>query len=128
MSPSPTFDCSACTKFFATFFRSIFPSKSFKIPDWIPSLAQPSIPYDLSPPSYHQFTKFVRRMKASGSPCPLDKISIIPFKRCPYLRSYLTELFRIIWKSGNTPRAWKKACTILIHKKVTLQIQLILGP
>ena len=117
MSLSPTFDCSACTKFFATFFRSIFPSKSFKIPDWIPSLAQPSIPYDLSPPSYHQITKVVRRMKASGSPCPLDKISIIPFKRCPYLRSYLTELFRIIWKSGNTPRAWKKACTILIHKK-----------
>ena len=117
MSPSPTFDCSACTKLFANFFRSIFLSKSFKIPDWIPSHAQPSIPYDLRPPSYHQITKVVRRMKASGSPCPLGKVSIIPFKRCPYLRSYLTELFRIIWKSVNTPRAWKKACTILINKK-----------
>ena len=56
-------------------------------------------------------------MKASGSPCPSDKISIIPFKRCPYLRSYITELFRIIWQSGEIPCVWKKACTVLIHKK-----------
>ena len=62
---------------FATFFRSIFSLKSFKIP---------------------------------------NKISIIPFKRCPHLRSYLTELFRIIWKSGKNPHVWKRACTILIHK------------
>ena len=117
MSRSPTFDCSTCTKFFATFFRSISPLISFQIPDWIPSLAQPSIPYDVTPPSYHQITKVVRRIKASGSPYPLDKISIIPFKHCPYLRSYLTELFRIIWKSGKAPHVWKRACTILIHKK-----------
>ena len=56
-------------------------------------------------------------MKASGSPCPLDKISVIPFKRCSYLRSYLTGLSRAIWQSGDTPREWKRACTILIHKK-----------
>ena len=56
-------------------------------------------------------------MKASSSPCPLDKISIIPFKRCPYLRSYIAELFRIIWQSGEVPVEWKKACTVLIHKK-----------
>ena len=84
MSPSPISDYSACTQIFATFFRSIFPSKSFKIPERIPSLAQSSIPYDLSPPSYHQITKVIHRMKASGSPCPLNKIPIIPFKRCPY--------------------------------------------
>ena len=121
ISQSPTFDCSTCTQFFATFFRSIFPLKSFKILDWIPSFAHPSIPHDLTPPSYHHIKQVLRRMKASGSPCPLDKVSIIPFKRCPYLRSYLrsylTELFRIIWKSGITPHIWKRACTILIHKR-----------
>ena len=56
-------------------------------------------------------------MKASGSPCPLDKISIIPFKRCTYLRSYITEVIRLIWISCNIPDEWKKACTVLIHKK-----------
>ena len=43
-------------------------------------------------------------MKASGSHCPLDTLSIIPFKRCPYLRSYVTEIICLI-------------CTALIHKK-----------
>ena len=56
-------------------------------------------------------------MKTSGSPCPLDQLSIICFKRCPFLRSYLTELVRAVWLSGTIPDQWKKSCTILIHKK-----------
>ena len=56
-------------------------------------------------------------MKTSGSPCPLDQISIISFKRCPYLRTYLKELIQAVWLSGSVPDEWKKACTILIHKK-----------
>ena len=34
-----------------------------------------------------------------------------------YLRSYITEIIRVIWISGNIPHEWKSACTILIHKK-----------
>ena len=56
-------------------------------------------------------------MKASGSPCPLDQLSIICFKRCPFLRSYLTDLIRAVRLSGTIPSEWKKASTILIHKK-----------
>ena len=56
-------------------------------------------------------------MKASGSPCPLDQLSIISFKRCPFLRTYLTDLIHAVWLSGTIPSEWKKACTILIHKK-----------
>ena len=56
-------------------------------------------------------------MKTYGSPCPLDQLSIICFKRCPFLRSYLAELFRAVWLSRAIPDEWKKACTILIHEK-----------
>ncbi|CAB4011028.1 Hypothetical predicted protein [Paramuricea clavata] len=56
-------------------------------------------------------------MKLSGSPCPLDQLSIICFKRCPYLRTYLSELIHEVWLSGTVPNEWKKAGTILIHKK-----------
>ena len=56
-------------------------------------------------------------MKSSGPPCPLDKISIICSKRCPYLRSFLTDIISLIWKPGQIPAEWKKACTILLHKK-----------
>ena len=53
----------------------------------------------------------------SGSPCPLDQISVICLKRCPYLRTYLTEIIHVAWSSGIVPSECKKACTILIHKK-----------
>ena len=56
-------------------------------------------------------------MKTSGSPCPLDQISIICYKRCPYLRSYLTAIIAEIWKKKVIPPTWKRAITILIHKK-----------
>ena len=56
-------------------------------------------------------------MKASGSPCPLDQIPIIVFKRSAYLQSYLTAIINRIWVSGKIPKAWKKAVSILIHKK-----------
>ena len=56
-------------------------------------------------------------MKASGSRCPLDEIYIIPFKRCPYLRSYITAVFNVIWQSCEIPADWKKACKVLVHKK-----------
>ena len=56
-------------------------------------------------------------MKASGSPSPLDYISITCFKRCPFLRTVITRLLRTIWRLDSIPREWKKACTILVHKK-----------
>ena len=56
-------------------------------------------------------------MKLSASPCPLDQLSIICFKRCPYLRSYVTNIIHETWKSQAVLTIWKKACIILIHKK-----------
>ena len=38
-------------------------------------------------------------------------------KRCPFLRTYLTELIRAVWLSGTVPTEWKRGCTILIHKQ-----------
>ena len=66
-------------------------------------------------------------MKASGSPCPLDKISIIPFKHCPFHRSYITAVFNTIWVSGEIPAEWKKACTVLAQKRVIHRILQISG-
>ena len=44
----------------------------------------------LSPLTYQEITRTFRKMKTSGSQCPLDQISMIPFAHCPYLRSYVT--------------------------------------
>ena len=56
-------------------------------------------------------------MKSNGSPCPLDQILVIAFKRSVYLRSYLTKIIQVAWCNRTIPEAWKRAVTILIHKK-----------
>ena len=113
----PSFDKERCTKFVLKSFSAINKSKLFCIPSWIPPFAPPQVPFNLDPPSYQQITNIIRNMKSSGSPCSLDQISIISFKRCPYLRSYITEIIKVVWSSGTLPNNWKKACTVLAHKK-----------
>ena len=104
----PTFDLAQCTAYFTKTFSAIIPNKTFNIPSWIPKL---------NSPTYNEITNVIRKMKPSGSPCPLDQISVICLKRCPYLRTYLTEIIHAAWSSGTVPSECKKACTILIHKK-----------
>ena len=113
----PSFNMTQCLSHFTKTLAAIHPNKLFNIPSWIPALSDPEIQFDLDPPSYQQVTNIIRKTKASGSPCPLDQLSIICFKRCPFLRTYLTDLIRAVWLSGTIPSEWKKACTILIHKK-----------
>ncbi len=112
----PSFTMSECLTYFRKTLAAIHPTKLFQIPSWIPKLCNPQSQFDLDPPTYQQITAVIRKMKASGSPCPLDQLSIICFKRCPYLRTYLTELIRAVWLSGVIPIEWKRACTILTHK------------
>ena len=116
-SALPSLNKSDCLSFFKKYFSVRSPSKSFSIPSWIPSLATPQVPFNLDPPSYQEISRIIRNMKTSASPCPLDQASIISFKRCPYLRSYLTQLISAVWSSGSVPSAWKRACTVLVHKK-----------
>ena len=116
-SSLPSFNLAHCTSYFTKTFSAISLNKTFNIPSWIPKFASPQTPFKLDPPTYQEITNVIRKMKLSGSPCPLDQISIICFKRCPYLRSYLTEIIHAAWSRGVVPSEWKKACTILIHKK-----------
>jgi len=115
----PSFSSEVCSRYFAKLFSPESPYKKFLIPNWLPALPPPSIHFTCEPPSYEKVTKIIRKMKASGSPSPLDYISITCFKRCPFLRTVITRLLRTIWRSGSIPREWKKACTILVHKKGT---------
>ena len=113
----PTFSMIECLTYFKRTLSAINTHKLFCIPSWIPKLSEPVINFDLEPPTYRQVTNIIRRMKACASPCPLDQLSIICFKRCPFLRTYLTEVIRSVWSSKSVPAEWKKACSVLIHKK-----------
>ena len=56
-------------------------------------------------------------MKSSGSPCPLDQVSIACFKRCPYLRSFIWNTCTEVLRSNSLPAQWTKAAIISIHQK-----------
>ena len=87
----PTFTMSECLNYFSKTLAAVNPSKLFQIPSWIPKFNNPQIQFDLDPPSYRQITTVIRKMKASGSPCPLDQISVICFKRCPLWQAKLDK-------------------------------------
>ena len=113
----PTFNQIVCTDYFRKTLQSMNPTKRFTIPSWIPAFKTPTYQYDVTPPMYQEITKITRRMKAFGSPCPLNQISIIVFKRCPYFRSYLQLIFKNISSTGQIPSMWKKQSRFLFPKR-----------
>ena len=56
-------------------------------------------------------------MKARSSPCPIDAISVIIFKRCPILRTCLVRFLSACWERNYYPKIWRRATVTLIHKK-----------
>ena len=113
----PSFNKEVCTTYFKKSFeenqaKCVFPEQS-----WIPRFYPPSSSFNTKPPTYREVTNVIKKMKSSGCPCPLDQIPILVFKHCPHLRSYLTAVLEQVWESGKIPEVWKKATTILIHKK-----------
>jgi hypothetical protein len=112
----PIFNKLICTDYFKKLLRYSNPMRRFSIPSLIPRFKEPDKAFDESPPTYREISKIIHKMKARGSPCPLDQIPIIVFKKSPYLRSYLTMIISKIWTAGEIPIIWKKAYSILIHK------------
>ena len=104
----PSFDAVQGTTYFGNALKCVNRMKVFTIPSWIPKLKEPS---------YQEITRTIKRMKSSGSPYPLDQISIICLKRCPYLRSFMLNTWTKVLRSNTLPSQWTKAAPILIHKK-----------
>ena len=98
---------------------SVNPTKVFNLPSWIPTLSDPVIPFNLEPPTYQQISNVIRKMKASGSPCPLDQLSIICFKRCP--RTYLSEIISTAWSTGSVIHKKENANDPADFRPITLQ-------
>ena len=108
-----------CTEYFRKTLQSMNPTKRFTIISWIPTFKTPTYQYDITPPTYQEITKIIRRMKASGSPCPLDQISIIVFKRC-HICVHTCSLFsKRLLLQDRFPLCLKKQLRFLFTKKAS---------
>ena len=77
----------------------------------------PTAPFDMTVPSYSEITKIVHKIKGSASACPLDQISVLVLKNCPYVRTILHRIICHCWNEKTLPKIWKYGFTVLIHKK-----------
>jgi uncharacterized Zn-finger protein len=112
----PAFNKETCFDFFRQVLSEKRKRKTFSLPSWLKPLPKPVTEFDLSPPTYKEVTAVIRKTKSSGSPCPLDHISILPMKHCPALRTYLWQILTVCWEQKIFPEAWKNGITILAHK------------
>ena len=113
----PSFSNAACFEYFSKLFKKKRSAASFTRPDWMPSYENPEKDFNCNAPTYAELNKIIGKMRTASAACPLDQISIITLKRCPYLRTYLLEIIRTAWESKQSPADWKQAITVLIHKK-----------
>ena len=91
--------------------------KAFTIPLWLKPLDLPTNEFNLEKPTYREITNVIRKTKLSASPCPLDQISVIALKNCPYLGTQLWRFISKAWENALFIKTWRKGITILIHKK-----------
>ncbi|ESN91408.1 hypothetical protein HELRODRAFT_165440 [Helobdella robusta] len=101
-SLTPSFRIDDCKKYFYNILHDPFHNK-FRLPNWVPTLQQPTIPCNINPPTYHEIATVIRKCKHRTSPCLLDQISIIVFKKCPMLRTIPHQLIVKCWKSATIP-------------------------
>ena len=113
----PSFDQSTCFSYFKDSLKCKNKTCDFQLPSWIVSMEHPSVELDFSPIQYVEIAKAVKHMKSSASPCPFDHISILVFKNCPILRTYLHWIINKCCLERSIPGVWKNGFTILICKK-----------
>ena len=113
----PNFDELSCYDYFKSVFLEKSENRQFNFPSWLKPFPAASSNFDSECPSYREITKRIRRMRSSGSPCPIDQISIIPFKRCPILRTQLWRILSKCWTKKRIPIIWKRAVAVFIYKR-----------
>ena len=55
----PSFNKVVCFAFFSRSFSTLKPNTCFGIPSWIPKFANPRVPFNLTPPTYHQIANII---------------------------------------------------------------------
>ena len=120
-----TFNQIVCTEYFRKTLQSINPTKRFTIPSWLPAFKTPTYQYDITPPTYQEITKIIRRMKASGQHVLLTKSLSSCSKGahiCVHICSLFSEKFLV---QDRFPLCGKTQLRFLFTKKASKMMHTI---
>ena len=89
----PQFSEQECYDYFSNNLRKTSHACN-NFPSWMKKVNDPTVPFDVTVPSYSEITKIVHKMKASASACHLDQISVLVLKNntSSYYLSLLEDL------------------------------------
>ncbi|ESO00288.1 hypothetical protein HELRODRAFT_176152 [Helobdella robusta] len=74
-SLTPSFSIDDCKKYFYNILHDPFHNK-FHLPNWVPTLQQPTIPCNIDPPTYHEIATVIRKCKLRASPCLYNSFNL----------------------------------------------------
>ena len=80
----PDFNETRCFQYFRQSFKEKNLLRNFDFPEWMKQMDNPTKAFNTDVPTYKEVQKIIRKMKSSGSPCPLDHTSILMLKKCAY--------------------------------------------
>ena len=82
------FDKVVCKQYFLNILKMKGREKTFRLPSRMKTVNHPQSEFDKSIPTYSEISKIISKMKASGSPCPLDQSECHRFKTVPNSENY----------------------------------------
>ncbi|XP_078665283.1 uncharacterized protein LOC144907786 [Branchiostoma floridae x Branchiostoma belcheri] len=85
-------------------------------PGYVPRPTEPEVAFDVSPPKLSEVETAIRKARSAAAPGP-NGVSYKLYKMCPKIRRLLWRLFRVAWKKGCIPRAWRRAGGVFIPKE-----------
>ena len=113
----PNFSETDCVHNFRNILKLKNKHKRFTRSLWVKEFENPTTDFNMQPPTHVEVTKVIMKMKSSAPPCLLDQISVITFKKCPVLRSRLTNILQVAWTAKTFLDVWKSGVTVLAYEK-----------
>ena len=113
----PNFSETDCVHYFRNILKLKNKHKCFIHSSWVKEFENPTTDFNMQPPTHAEVTKVIMKMKSSAPTCLLNQINVITFKKCPVLRSHLTNILQVAWTAKTFLDVWKSGATVLAYKK-----------
>ena len=83
---------------------------------WFPVVAEPTIPYELTPFTQEDIVQTLKHKSPNSAPGD-DEIIYSYLSKLPSVHEFIATLFTHIWEKSQAPKIWAKSRIILVPKE-----------